>query len=127
VPRPVQPRRVQSRPEFRGLKPLGIPMADLKVLSLGLDEFEAIRLSDKVGLYQEEAAVRMDVSRSTYARLLTQARRKMAEALIEQKALLVTDGPVFVKAGPRGGCPVHGGPRRRGRACWCYDAKRKAH
>lgn len=101
-------------------------MTDLEVVSLGLDEFEAIRLADNVGLYQEDAAVRMDVSRSTYARLLTQARRKMAETLFEQKALLLTDGPVFVGAGPGGGCPVHGGPRRRGRACWCYDVKRKA-
>jgi predicted DNA-binding protein (UPF0251 family) len=94
-------------------------MTDLAVLSLQLDELEALRLADREGLYQEEAAARMGVSRVTFGRILQHARAKVAEALLEGKALLIGEGPVRIGSGPPGRCPVHGGPRRRGRACRC--------
>ena len=104
---------------MRGFKPMRIPMAELEVLSLQLDELEALRLADREGLYHEEAAERMGVSRVTFGRILQRAHAKVAEALLEGKALLIGEGPVQFEQGPEGRCPVHGGPRRRGRDCRC--------
>ena len=66
-----------------------------------LDEFEAIRLADGEGLYQQDAAARMDVSRATFGRILEAARRKVAEALVHGHFLRIDGGPVHI--GP--GCP----------------------
>jgi predicted DNA-binding protein (UPF0251 family) len=97
-------------------------MTELEVLTLQLDEFEALRLADREGLYHEEAAERMGVARVTFGRILLRARTKVAEALVEGKALLVGDGPVELQKRQDDSCPIHGGPRRRGRACKCDDA-----
>jgi predicted DNA-binding protein (UPF0251 family)/predicted Fe-Mo cluster-binding NifX family protein len=51
------------------------------------DELESIRLADQMGLYQEAAAVRMQVSRATFSRILTSARAKVADALVNGKAI----------------------------------------
>ena len=59
-----------------------------------LDEFEAIRLADLEGLYQEQAAERMEVSRATFGRIIEIAHRKVAEALIRGKALKIEGGPI---------------------------------
>jgi predicted DNA-binding protein (UPF0251 family) len=59
-----------------------------------LDELEALRLADLLGLYHEEAAGRMGVSRATFGRIVERARRKSAEALVEGKALRIEGGPV---------------------------------
>ncbi len=117
--RPARVRHVAKHPRIHGLKPLGIPMTELEVLSLQVDELEALRLADREGLYQEEAAKRMGVSRVTFGRILQRARAKVAEAILDGKAVIVSDGPVRFEPGADGTCPVHGGPRRRGRACRC--------
>jgi predicted DNA-binding protein (UPF0251 family) len=62
-----------------------------------LDEFEALRLADLDGLYQEEAAERMNVSRPTFGRIVDSARRKVADALVHGKALRMEGGPVEVE------------------------------
>jgi predicted DNA-binding protein (UPF0251 family) len=115
----MQLRQISQRPRILGFKPMGIPTPRLEALSLQLDELEALRLADREGLYQEEAAVRMGVSRVTFGRILQRARAKVAEALLEGKALLFGEGPVRFEPDAHGICPVHGGPRRRGRACRC--------
>ena len=79
-----------------------------------LDEFEALRLADLDGLYQEQAAERMNVSRSTFSRIVDSARRKVADALVHGKALRMEGGPVRV-AGDRC-CRVHDGEGRDGRS-----------
>ncbi len=126
MPRPTQIRFVNATPKVRGLKPLGIPMTELEVLNLQLDEFEALRLADREGLYHEEAAERMGISRVTFGRILLRARAKVAEALVEGKALLVGEGPVELQKRQGDSCPIHGGPRRRGRACRCDDTSHDA-
>lgn len=118
MPRPLQLRQVGRLPKIRGFKPIGILMPDLEVLSLQVDELEALRLADREGLYQEEAAARMGVSRVTFGRILQKARAKVAEALLDGKTLVIGEGPV-VFFSRQESCPVHGGPRRRGRACRC--------
>jgi predicted DNA-binding protein (UPF0251 family)/predicted Fe-Mo cluster-binding NifX family protein len=68
------------------------------VIELGLDEIEAIRLADLEGLYQEAAARSMGVSRQTFGRIIEKARRKVAQALIERKALRVAgQSPIKLK------------------------------
>ena len=87
---------------------------------LGMDELEALRLADLEGLYHQEAARRMGISRATFGRILASARRKLALALIEQQVLAVGEGPVMGPAGDP--CCRTGGPaprrpcRGRGRA-----------
>lgn len=120
--RPCQKRRVTDPPAVGIFKPRGIPMDALESVTLLLDELEALRLADREGLYQEEAASRMGVSRVTFGRILAKAHSKVAEALLEGKALVMGEGPVLLHTAEEGECPIHGGPRRRGRHCKCPDA-----
>lgn len=64
-------------------------MFKLEEVSLHMDEVEALRLADYEGLYHEDAAQRMKISRATFGRILDQARRKVAEALLKGKALRI--------------------------------------
>jgi predicted DNA-binding protein (UPF0251 family) len=74
---------------------------------LALDEYEAIRLADLEGLYQEQAAERMNVSRPTFGRILATAHRKVAEALVFGHTLRIEGGTIRVEQpGPSGcACP----------------------
>ncbi len=92
MPRPVMDRRVSGRPASTLFKPAGIPAMEIPELVLTLDEFEALRLADYDGLYQEAAAMRMGVSRQTFGRIVENARRKVADALVNGKALRVEGG-----------------------------------
>lgn len=69
-------------------------MSDLEEVVLHVDEYEALRLADLEGLYQEEAALRIGVSRQTFGRLIESARRKTADAVVNGKALRIEGGPV---------------------------------
>ena len=105
MPRPVQLRTIDFVPRVTFFKPGGIPAAHLEEVALTLDELEAVRLADLNGLYQEEAAPRMDISRSAFARTLESARRKIADALIHGKILRMAGGPVHPGPGRAGVCP----------------------
>lgn len=59
-----------------------------------LDELEAICLSDKDGLYQEDAAEKMDISRQVFANILKSAHKKVTELLFEGKVLVIEGGSV---------------------------------
>jgi predicted DNA-binding protein (UPF0251 family) len=80
---------VDVNPAATYFKPRGIPMTDLEEVGLGMDELEALRLADLEGCYQEDAAKAMGVSRQTFARIVESARRKVAEALVNGKALRI--------------------------------------
>lgn len=95
MPRPRCWRRVAGEPLANVFKPIGIPRRELEEVVMTLDEFEAVRLADRDGLYQETAAARMAVSRATFGRILTSARRKVAEALTLGKALRIEGGPIY--------------------------------
>ena len=79
-------------PESNYFKPRGIPLSVLEEVILTVDEFEAIRLADLEGLYQEQAAGRMGVSRPTFGRMMESAHKKVAEALVKGKALKIEGG-----------------------------------
>lgn len=83
-------------PDKNYFKPKGIPASLLEEIVLSLDEFEAIRLADYEGLYQEEAAKKMDISRQTFGRIIESAHRKIADVLINGKALKIEGGEVSI-------------------------------
>ncbi|MCX5807188.1 MAG: DUF134 domain-containing protein [Proteobacteria bacterium] len=87
--RPKKCRCINCSPNASYFKPKGIPLINLEEVLLSLDEFEAIRLADHEGLYHEEAAVRMSISRATFGRILDGARSKVADAIINGKALKI--------------------------------------
>ena len=98
--RPINCRRVGSMPESNYFKPRGIPLTMLEEIVLTVDEFEAVRLADLEGLYQEQAAEKMNVSRQTFGRIIESAHKKVAEALVRGKALKI-EGGEFEIAGMR--------------------------
>jgi len=65
------------------------PISDSNEIYLDLAEAEVLRLVDIEGLYQEQAGVKMGVSRGTIWRLLASARRKVAKSLFEGRILVV--------------------------------------
>lgn len=97
MPRPCCMRHVATLPPADFFKPAGVPCRDLEIVTLALDELEALRLADLEGLYQEDASARMNVSRQTFARIIEAARRKAADALIHGKALRLEGGAVTLK------------------------------
>jgi predicted DNA-binding protein (UPF0251 family) len=104
---------------------VGRPVTELESETLQLDELEALRLADHVGLYQEAAAEQMGISRPTFTRILARARAKVAGALIEGRVLVIGEGTVVEGPGGPIPCPVHGGRRRRGRGCRCRQTNGK--
>ena len=89
--RPKKERHVCCQVDAKYFKPRGIPMDELMEVVLSADEVEAIRLADHDGLYQEEAATQMKISRPTFGRILESAHSKIADALINGKALRLED------------------------------------
>jgi predicted DNA-binding protein (UPF0251 family) len=90
--RPQCCRRVSGAPGCRMFKPEAAQSAGAEMLLLTLDELEALRLADLEGLYQEEAAQSMNISRQTFGRIIESARRKTARALVESRALKIEGG-----------------------------------
>ncbi len=82
-------------------KPRGIPATSLDIVTLAVDEFEALRLKDLEGLEQEKAAMRMKVSQPTLHRILESAHRKVADSLVHGKALVIEGGDYVVRQGER--------------------------
>ncbi|SEM01394.1 Predicted DNA-binding protein, UPF0251 family [Syntrophus gentianae] len=87
--RPKKSRCIACNPHSLYFKPRGIPLADLEESVLHMDELEALRLADVEGLYHEEAALHMKVSRATFGRVLSEARHKVAEAILQGRALRI--------------------------------------
>ena len=92
MPRPIKWRRVSFIPGVTYFKPAGIPMRALAEVCLTMEEAEAIRLKDLEALEQEEGAVKMNVSRPTFQRILNSARQKVASALLNGKAIRIEGG-----------------------------------
>ncbi len=90
--RPVNERRLGTVIPPRVYKPAGIPGREISEVRLGFDEAEALRLADLEGLYQEAAARSMGVSRQTFGRIVELARKKVADAILNGKALRIDGG-----------------------------------
>jgi predicted DNA-binding protein (UPF0251 family) len=85
-------RIVKYNPDVNYFKPRGIPMFDLEEVSLTVDEREALRLADFLGMSHEDAGKEMGVSRATFGRIVQNARKTIADAMINGKAILIEGG-----------------------------------
>jgi uncharacterized protein len=97
MPRPCKLRSVDCNPSVRGFRPCSGAVHEGEKVSLSLDELEAIRLADHEGLYQEQAAGRMNVSRQTFGNIIASAHKKVADFLVNSKHLVVEGGTVEIK------------------------------
>jgi predicted DNA-binding protein (UPF0251 family) len=108
MPRHRRPRRIGFAAGPLCFKPCGERGRGLDTLTLRPDELEALRLMDLEGLYQEEAAARLGVSRTTLSRTLARARRTVAAALIGRKRLVLEETPQTGDAPPAQAAKPHG-------------------
>jgi predicted DNA-binding protein (UPF0251 family) len=99
MPRPKRFRRVFFQPGATYFKPRGVPLRFLEEINLAVDELEALRLADHQGMEQIEAAKAMAVSQSTFQRILTSARHKVSQGLVEGKAIRIEGGKVKLVRG----------------------------
>lgn len=106
MPRPKCCRNVGEMPEKTCFRPEGVTSSSCpEEVFLNLDEYESLRLADFEGLYQEQAASRMNVSRQTFGRIVEAARRKVADVLVNGKILRIEGGSVSIKSGETTRCP----------------------
>ncbi|MDD3006004.1 MAG: DUF134 domain-containing protein [Candidatus Pacebacteria bacterium] len=91
MPRPRLCRKIGFNPEITYFKPQGVPMRSLEVIKLTLEEIEALRLRNIKDLEQTECAKKMNTSQSTFQRILSSAYKKISIALIEGKAIEITN------------------------------------
>ncbi|MFA5063626.1 MAG: DUF134 domain-containing protein [Candidatus Omnitrophota bacterium] len=97
--RPKKTRWVKCSPGERCFKPLCKPLSKLECVCLTLDEFEAVRLACLEGLKQVDAAKKLKISRPTFSRILTSAQRKIADGLVNIKAIRIEGGCCKIKKG----------------------------
>jgi len=95
--RPRLCRRVRCNPEVIYFKPRGIPLRELEEVILLVDEYEAVRLKDLLGLEQEKCAKKMNISQPTFHRLVLSARKKISDAIINGKAIRIEGGNFMVR------------------------------
>lgn len=114
MPRPRKCRWIQALPSIRYFKPQGVPLRFLSEIALAVDGLEALRLADVEGLDQETAAAQMKVSRPTFTRILAEARRVVAKALVQGWAIRVEGGHFAIADEAETEPPRTGGP---GRGC----------
>ena len=92
MPRPPNWRCVSFLPAITYFKPVGVQLSVIDEVRVSVEEAEAIRLKDLEGLEQEECAQRMRISRPTFHRVLELARRKVADALVNGRAIRIEGG-----------------------------------
>ncbi|MDY6822544.1 MAG: DUF134 domain-containing protein [Thermodesulfobacteriota bacterium] len=92
MPRPKKKRNIICDPNVTYFKPRGVPLRLLTEVSLTVDEYEALRLADLMGLSHEAAGKRMGVSRATFGRIVQKARKSVAAALVNGMAIRIEGG-----------------------------------
>lgn len=92
MPRPTKFRRVDFFPDETYFVPLGKSKCEIEEINLKVEELEAMRLKDIEGLNQEECAEKMEISRQTFQNIIDSARKKVAEALTQGKAIRIGGG-----------------------------------
>ena len=98
--RPRRCRRVHGFPDVTYFKPAGVKIVDLEEVTLNVDEFEAVRLKDFLGMDQEKAAEKMNISQPTFHRLVISAHKKIADFLVNGKSIRI-EGGVFTFRTPK--------------------------
>ena len=95
--RPHKIRKVSNPPVMKGFKPFGMPLCAAEFIILTFEEYESFRLVNYESLSQDEAAVRMNVSRPTLTRIYNQALKNIALAFAEGKAIEISGGNYFLE------------------------------
>ena len=96
--RPKKIRFINFNPQTTYFKPQGIPLYSLEEINLTVDELESVRLKSYERLEQTECAKKMKVSQSTFQRILSSANQKIADALINGKAIKINGGTVKINS-----------------------------
>ena len=117
MPRPRKWRRVCCLPDSAAFGPVGSESALERVI-MSVDEYETIRLIDQMGFTQEECAVQMNVARTTVQGIYNDARKKLADVLVNGKSLVIQGGDYVLCDGAEdtcgcGGCRKHRGGKHR--------------
>ncbi|MDD4183164.1 MAG: DUF134 domain-containing protein [Candidatus Omnitrophota bacterium] len=90
--RPKKTRWIKCVPGERCFKPVCKPLNKVECVCLTLDEFEAVRLADLEGLKQVDAAKKLKISRPTFSRIISSAYSKIADGLVNIKAIRIEGG-----------------------------------
>lgn len=117
MPRPRKWRKVCCLPNSNRFGPLNASLIQEQFINMAIDEYETIRLIDLQGFTQEEAATQMSIARTTVQGIYNDARKKLADALVNGKVLIIEGGDYQLCEGLEntcrcGGCQKH----RRGNA-----------
>lgn len=104
MPRPMKWRKVCSLPESSRFGPLDSNVNGEDCVRMKVDEYETIRLIDLEGFTQEECAKQMNVARTTVQGIYAEARKKIAQSLVEGKILLIEGGEYRLCEGRGNGC-----------------------
>jgi len=112
VPRPRKWRKVCCLPDSNRFGPLDYSANEANIVIMTVDEYETIRLIDLDGLTQEECANQMNISRTTVQGIYDEARKKLADSLVNGKNLSIKGGEYQLCDGlgngcGRGGCRHH--------------------
>ena len=106
--RPRKMRTVCSIPENRSFGPNNELRQPEKTISMTVDEYETIRLIDLECMTQEECALQMHVARTTAQSIYREARKKIAEALVNHQWLVISGGDVVICDGKGRQCNQRG-------------------
>ncbi|AND83668.1 DUF134 domain-containing protein [Clostridium tyrobutyricum] len=92
MPRPVKYRKIERLPRYTYFVPVGRRKCEIEDIIIKVEELEAVRLKDIEKLNQEECAKKMQVSRQTFQNIIDSARKKIATAIVEGKAININGG-----------------------------------
>ncbi|MBU0505349.1 MAG: DUF134 domain-containing protein [bacterium] len=98
--RPYINRHIKQAPKVRQFKPQGVSSRNIQYALLPEEAFETIRLADLEGLYHEDAALEMGISRPTFTKIIAHGRKILADALINGKVLKIQKGNVSITEYP---------------------------
>lgn len=111
--RPQRSRRICNVPEISHFVPLSVPDCgkNSDEVILTLDEYEVLRLVDREGMTHSECAAQMNISRTTVTEICESARRKVAEAIVGGRELVIAGGRWELCSGSRQDCLREDCPR----------------
>lgn len=113
MPRPKKCRKVCSLPDCGMFMPADRKSASFDLVEMSIDEYEVIRLIDLKGYTQEQCALQMDISRTTVTGIYNDARKKLAEMLVNGSVLKITGGDIALCNHRNAECNKSGCCRRR--------------
>ncbi len=102
MPRPIKWRNVCCMPKLNRFGPLDENESEI-IIKMTIDEYETIRLIDLEGFTQEEASKQMNVARTTVQGIYIEARKKLADSLVNGKMLIIEGGEYKLCEGDKKG------------------------